>query len=200
MANPSRTHSKAPASVAVPAALKASITPLPAAQPRRPDRRLQLDDIVKLMQADGLIATEQAEEFLKGGRHGRDQHPLVQIANLKLRSRQPPHRLLHLEWLTEWLAAKLEIRYLHIDPLKIDFSAVTSVISNAYAERYRILPVAVNKTELIVATSEPFIRGWADELEKILGLRVQFAFANPLDINRYLAEFYNLAKSVKRAA
>src|SRR4051812_18852464 len=146
---------------------------------RRPDRRLQLEDVLKLMQADGLIAAEQGEELLRSGRYGRENHPLVQIANLKLHNRQPPHRVLHLEWLTEWLAGKLDIRYLHIDPLKIDFSAVTAVISNAYAERYRILPVAVNKMELIVATSEPFIRGWAEGLEKILHLRVKLVFANP---------------------
>jgi general secretion pathway protein E len=183
------------------AGVKASITPLPGAHaPRRPDRRLRLEDVLKLMLADGLVAAEQADALLQSGRHGRDIHPLVQIANLKLRNRQPPNRLLHLEWLTEWLAAKLDLQYLHIDPLKIDFAAVTAVISNAYAERYRILPVAVTKIELIVATSEPFVRGWADELEKILHLRVKLVFANPVDINRFLAEFYNLAKSVRRAA
>jgi general secretion pathway protein E len=183
------------------AGVKASITPLPGAHaPRRPDRRLRLEDVLKLMLADGLVAAEQADDLLQSGRHGRDMHPLVQIANLKLRNRQPPNRLLHLEWLTEWLAAKLDLQYLHIDPLKIDFAAVTAVISNAYAERYRILPVAVTKIELIVATSEPFVRGWADELEKILHLRVKLVFANPVDINRFLAEFYNLAKSVRRAA
>jgi general secretion pathway protein E len=53
------------------------------------------------------------------------------------------------------------------------------VISKAYAERYRILPVAVNKIELIVATSEPFIRSWADELENILHLRVKLVFSEP---------------------
>ena len=77
---------------------------------------------------------------------------------------------------------------------------MTAVISNAYAERYRILPVAVNKLELIVATSEPFIRAWADELESILHLRVKLVFGNPIDIKRFLAEFYSLAKSVRRAA
>jgi len=178
----------------------ASVTPLPtAAVPRRPDRKLQLDDVLKLMLADGLVGADQAEDLHRSGRHGRDNHPLVLIAGLKLHSRKPPHRILHLEWLTEWLAGKLGIEYMHIDPLKIDFAAVTSVISNAYAERYRILPVAVTKLELIVATSEPFIRGWADELEKILHLRVKLVFANPIDIKRFLAEFYNLAKSVRKA-
>ena len=31
--------------------------------------------------------------------------------------------------------------YLHIDPLKIDFAAVTEMMSSAYATRFRILPV-----------------------------------------------------------
>ena len=176
---------------------------LQGAQPRRsdrPDRRLALDDIVKLMMADGLIGAEHADEAARNARYHREQHPLVLLANMKLRAKEPPHRLMHLEWLTEWLAGKLEIPYMHIDPLKIDFAAVTQVISNAYAERYRILPVGVTKAELIVATSEPFVRAWAEELEKILALQVKLVFANPLDINRYLAEFYNLARSVKRAA
>ncbi len=104
-----------------------------------------------------------------------------------------------LEWLVEWLAGKLGIPYLHIDPLKIDLGAVTATMSNAYAERYRILPVAVDRRTLTVATSEPFIRSWADELSEIIKLEVKFVFANPADIKRYLGEFFNLARSMKRA-
>ncbi len=104
-----------------------------------------------------------------------------------------------LEWLVEWLAGKLGIPYLHIDPLKIDLGAVTATMSNAYAERYRILPVAVDRQTLTVATSEPFIRWWADELSEIIKLEVKFVFANPADIKRYLGEFFNLARSMKRA-
>src|SRR5262245_52225197 len=108
---------------------KATVTELPgtpqrradadaagSAPQRRPDRRLQLDDVVKLMLADGLITSEQGDDVVRSGRHGRDQHPVVVIANHKLHNRRPPHRILHLEWLTEWLAGKLGIEYLHIDP------------------------------------------------------------------------------------
>ena len=72
-------------------------------------------------------------------------------------------------------------------------------MTNAYAERYRILPVEVTRTTLTVATAEPFVRDWADELEKILKLDVKLVFANPQDIRRYLGEFYNLARSMKKA-
>ena len=72
-------------------------------------------------------------------------------------------------------------------------------MSNAYAERYRILPVAVTRDKLTVATAEPFVRSWADELAQMLRTRVKLVFANPADIRRYLGEFYNLARSMKKA-
>ncbi|MEO5764530.1 MAG: GspE/PulE family protein, partial [Casimicrobiaceae bacterium] len=77
--------------------------------------------------------------------------------------------------------------------------AVTGTMTNAYAERYRILPVAVDRQTLTVATSEPFVRSWADELETILKLSVKFVLSNPQDVKRYLGEFYNLARSMKKA-
>jgi general secretion pathway protein E len=166
---------------------------------RVPDRRLHLDDILKLLVADGLVAAAEADTLARDRRAQRYDHPLESIAAQKWHSLKPPRKPLALEPLVEWLAAKLGIPYLHIDPLRIDFSAVTAVMSNAYAERYRILPIAVNAKTLTVATSEPFVRSWADELGKILRLDVQLVFANPQDIKRYLAEFYNLARSVKKA-
>ena len=89
--------------------------------------------------------------------------------------------------------------YFHIDPLKIDLGAVTATMSNAYAERYRILPVAVDRMTLTVATGEPFVRSLADELEKNPEARRQVRLRNPQDIERYLGEFYNLARSMKQA-
>ncbi len=130
---------------------------------------------------------------------GRTEHPLEIIAEKNWHSATGPRQLLTLDWLVEWLAGKLGVPYLHIDPLKIDLTAVTQTMTNAYAERYRILPVEVTRTTLTVATAEPFVRDWADELEKILKLEVKLVFANPQDIRRYLGEFYNLARSMKKA-
>ena len=169
------------------------------AQPsQRQDRRLRLDDILKLLVADGIVAAADAEKLARS-RSSRVEHALETIAEQKWKSLVPPHRLVVLEWLVEWLAGKLGVRYLHIDPLKIDLTGVTQSMSNAYAERYRILPVAVTRDTLTVATSEPFVRSWADELAQMLRTRVELVFANPQDIRRYLGEFYNLARSMKKA-
>ena len=170
----------------------------PAPRPAKGDRRLRLDDIVKLMVADGLVAQADAERIARS-RTQRFEHPLELVAEQKLKSLKPPHGTLTLDALVEWLAGKLGIPHLHIDPLKIDLGAVTATMSNAYAERYRILPVAVDRSTLTVATGEPFVRGWADELERMLKLSVRLVFANPADVRRYIGEFFNLARSMKRA-
>ena len=161
-------------------------------------RRLRLEEILTLLQADGLVAAADAEGLLRSPSK-RVDHPLEIVAEKNWFAATGPRKPLTLDFLVEWLAGKLKVPYLHIDPLKIDLTAVTHTMTNAYAERYRILPVEVTRTTLTVATSEPFVRDWADELEKILKLEVKLAFANPQDIRRYLGEFYNLARSMKKA-
>ena len=171
---------------------------VPEASPSRPDRRLDLRDVLKLLAADGMVLPVDAERIART-RTGRFEHPLELIADQKLRSPVPPGKTLSLDALVEWLAGKLGIAFQRIDPLKIDLGAVTATMSNAYAERYRILPVAVDRTTLTVATAEPFVRSWADELGRILNLQVKLVFANPADVRRYVGEFYTLARSMKKA-
>ena len=166
--------------------------------PPRADRRLDLRDILKLMVAEGLVGAAAAERIAHA-RTKRFEHPLELIADERLQSAQPPGKLLTLDALVEWLAGRLGVPYLHIDPLRIDLGAVTATMTNAYAERYRILPVGVDRSTLTVATGEPFVRSWADELERVLKLEVRLVFANPVDVRRYAGEFYNLARSMKNA-
>ena len=191
MASPNPTHASAAAPAAAESAAQRSNKP--------PDKRLRLDDILKLMVADGLIPAAEAEK-LRASRTHRFEHPLEMVADQKLRSPQGTRPLMTLEWLVEWLAGKLGVPYHHIDPLKIDLVAVTNTMSVAYAERYRILPVALASGELTVATGEPFVRAWADELEKILRLKISLVFSNPQDVKRFLGEFFTLARSIKKAS
>ncbi|HUW50328.1 MAG TPA: GspE/PulE family protein [Sulfuricella sp.] len=165
------------------------------------DHKLSLRELLDALVADGLVEKADAENLLLPARSARsDVHPLVQIAEQKWQSAKPPHKLLNLETLTEWMARWVGLPYYHIDPLKINVTAITNTMSDAYAARFRILPVEVNAREVVVATAEPFLTEWEKELAPILRLDIRRVVANPLDIQRYLAEFYSLARSVKRAA
>jgi len=171
------------------------------ATPPQADRRLRLEDLLADLVTDGLIGRAGADGLL-AAKHLRrsDTHPLILIAEQKWKDPRHSRRLLSLESLTEWLAAKAGLPYLHIDPFKIDFAAVTKVMSNAYATRFRILPVEVTATEAMIATCEPYVREWEAELGQILRLKIKRVLANPQDISTYQVEFYNLARSIKGAS
>jgi general secretion pathway protein E len=164
---------------------------------------LSLKAILDELAQDGLVSREDADGIGSVQRHTShhpEQHPLAIVASQKWRSLKPPHKVLNLDVLAEWLAEKVGLPYFHIDPLKIDTTAVTAVMSHAYATRYRILPVEVSAHTVTIATTEPYVTEWESALRQAVNLDIKRVIANPIDINRYLAELYSLARSVKRAA
>jgi general secretion pathway protein E len=165
------------------------------------DRRLQMREVLDWMVEDGFIARDVADKLFTEARVGKggNRHPLLYVADARLRSEKPPQIQLTAETLTEWLAGRVRMAYYRIDPLKIDLRAVTQVMSSEYAQRRGILPVEVRGTEVTIATSEPFQTSWEAELSEMLRLNIRRVLSNPLDIERYQGEFFNLAKSMKRA-
>ncbi|MDH5407321.1 MAG: GspE/PulE family protein [Gammaproteobacteria bacterium] len=164
------------------------------------DRKLFLKDIVDELLADGRIDNKQAEQFLIPARSSTlEIHPLVVIAQQEWKDKKPPNKILTLEALTLWLADKVGIPYLRIDPLKVDVTSITSVISSAYASRHKILPIKVTHDTVTIATAEPYVRSWENELRHVTNLNIERVIANPVDIPRYLNEFYSVSHSIKRA-
>jgi len=166
----------------------------------RAGQRVQVATLLDALVADGMIS---AEDGMKSALYARlstsDQHALVSIAQRKLRGAKPPHRTLDLEALTEWFARRVGLPFVHIDPLRVNFSRVAEVMSSQYASRFRILPVEVRPGEVVIATAEPFLTDWIAELSQLLRCEIRRVVANPLDITRYIAEFFSLAKSVRDA-
>ena len=165
-----------------------------------PDHRLTVAEVLGLLVADGIVAKPEADALVAEFRLKRlTAHPLVIVADQKWKSLLPPNRALTLDDLGEWLAGKVGLEYYHIDPLKIDFTAVTDVMSSAYATRFGILPVQVTAQEVVFATTEPFLRDWEKEILPIVKKKIRRVIASPVDVARFLVEFYNLARSVKKA-
>jgi general secretion pathway protein E len=162
---------------------------------------LTLGEALGYLEEDGMVGKSSAEALLAESRLKRvTDHPLTVISEQKWKSLVPPNRELTLEYLSEWFAGRIGLEYFHIDPLKIDFTAVTEVMSSAYATRFGVLPVQVFAEEVVVATIEPFLRDWEREIKSIIKKNIRRVFANPQDVARYLVEFYNLARSVKKAS
>ena len=155
--------------------------------------------MVEWLHADGVIAEDEAQRTIARCSQAESaQHPLVRLASVSMR-RASDGKPLDIETLTQWLAARSGLDYLRIDPLKVDVGKVADVMSAAYAERHRILPVQVTPTEVVVATAEPFITDWLSEVERQSRRSVRRVVSSPQEIHRFTAEFFALAKSVRSA-
>ncbi len=165
------------------------------------EHKLTLPELLGMLVADGMISQAAADAMIAERRGQRQNvHPLTAIAGQSWKSLLPPNKGLNQDALTEWLAGRVGLEYFHIDPLKIDFSMVADIMSDDYASRFGILPVLVTSSEVVIATSEPFLRDWEAVLKQTLRKSIRRVVATPEDISRYLIEFYNLARSVKKAS
>ncbi len=171
------------------------------------DKLMDLRRCVDDLMADGRLSQQDAN-IITSKTRTREQsamHPINYIATLKLSDKKPPNEnakdtvkgaLLDENVLCEWLSQKSQLPLFHIDPLKITVTDVTDVMSFAFAQRHHILCVGTNLHEIIVATSQPYMSGWEEQLEHTANKPVTRVFANPAEIARYTVEFYALARSV----
>jgi general secretion pathway protein E len=154
---------------------------------------------VEWLSEDGVISPEEARRTIARCSQAESaQHPLVRLAAVAM-TRASDGKPLDVEALTQYLAGRAQLEYFRIDPLKVDVAKVADTMSAAYAERHKVLPVQVTNTEVVVATAEPFLSDWVDEVERQSRRSVRRVVANPQDIHRYTAEFFALAKSVRQA-
>ena len=157
--------------------------------------------LLEALVTDGMVKYEEGKRALLLSRV-KDLsriHPINAIAELNLEDARTPGRTLKHEELFKWLADKTGLPYERIDPLKIDVTKVTSVVSYAYASKRGILPLRVDRDSVVIATSDPFDDEWVDELSQLLRKHVHRALVNPIDRRRYTDEFYNLSRSLKKA-
>lgn len=171
----------------------------PASSARFTAGPLRLNQVLSALIDDGVLAADAFNRVMADPRSSRDAHPIALLADMKLKGAHPPHRTLTGEVLTEWLAGRVGLPYVHIDPLRVDFTKVADIMSSQYATRFSILPIEIRPNEVVIATSEPTWSEWEAEIEKIMRRPVRKVVANPSDVARFIAEFYSLARSVKKA-
>jgi general secretion pathway protein E len=169
--------------------------PVPVANPGS----LSLSWLLTELVAGKLVSPGTARQFVepKGAKGGSPPHPLVVLGAQDWPDPRAPGRSLNVEALTLWLAQRAGLPYLRIDPLKLDMASITEVISYAYASRCGILPVQNTPGAVVFAVKDPFDVQWMRDLELGIKVPVKRVYANPLDIDRYLVEFYAIARSVK---
>ena len=154
-----------------------------------------LDQLVK----DGRI-TERDKSLIQTTHRKKEQllwHPLQWISHFHLKDQLHSNQHLTLKHLCEWLAAKADLPFVVLDPLKADVASLTGVMSQEFALRNKILAVEIKPDEILIGTDQPFLTDWVQNLERSLAPKtITRVLLNPEQLQRYLVEYYQVSKAV----
>ena len=157
-----------------------------------------LDQLFK----DGRI-TEKEKNLVQTSHRQRDQlkwHPLQWIAHFNLVDQSHPQSRLTLNRLCQWLAEKTQLPFYVIDPLKADVQALTSVMSQEFAFRNKILAVEVQANQVLIATDQPYMKDWIANLEQnVAPKKIQRVLLSPEQLQRYMVEYYQVSRAVSNS-
>ena len=137
------TASRHRAAASAPSAPVASPAEAPAA-PARPRGRLDWHQLLQWLVEDGMVSDDESKRL--GRRFGGGASSLHALVRLGGAGLQHDGRPLDCEVLTEWLARRVKLPYLRIDPLKVDVGRVAEVMSLQYAEMRKVLPVGLTSS------------------------------------------------------
>jgi len=165
--------------------------------------KLELSAILDGLLQDGLIEgnSQLLRSISSEGVAGDDSNrknvgPLERIAASGWANAANPEQKVDLDFLTRWLAKKVDLPWKRIDPLNMDVAAVTAVASHAYATRFNVICIEAVRDYVVFGTAEPFATEWQQELSRVLQKEIRLVICNPDDIKRYLVELYTVSKSV----
>jgi len=164
-------------------------------------RLLSLKTIVDALKEDGILSEPDSVRASGGS---VKTHPIQAIASMQLQDQRTVDpsgkgKVLTEDALSQWYADNAGMEYFQINPLKMDVEAITQVMSYAYASSNKILCVEVRPTEVLIATAEPSKDAWIQSIEQTTRKKVKKVFCSPEHIDKYLVEFYTIAKSVSGA-
>ena len=168
---------------------------------KKHDRPLELGSFLHELEKAGRINKDQLDEVTSQRRTSTQlkSHLLVLIADQNLDDQKNPGQKLNLESLTKFLAEWAGQDYYHIDPLSIDAAKVTQAMSYAFTLRHKIMAVSITANEVVIASAEPLVSSWEDDLIHVLKKPIKRVVSNPVELQRMTEELYRLAASIDMA-
>lgn len=161
------------------------------------NRKLELKEICQYLYQDKLIDELTFKKIIKENTVNRN-HPLEIIVQYTIKDRRTMGRVWNIDDITEWLAHKVNMKYIKIDPMDINIESVSGVVPHAYATRLQIIPLYVDDKKIIFATSQPFEQDWVQEIASINKKEVELNFASPQQIKLLLQEIFVVQKAISK--
>ncbi len=160
------------------------------------ERIKSITTIAQALFDDGMINESDMKRAKKAP---LGSHPISAIVGLGIADQTNGGRALTGEVLGEWWAREIKAEYYSVNPLKVDVQAVTRVMSFNYAKMHNLLPLEVHANEVVIGTANPENDSWKAAVEQTTDKKIRTVFIRPDLIEKYIVEFYSIARSVMGA-
>jgi general secretion pathway protein E len=175
---------------------------------------LTLDLALDILAGSGLCTPQQAHEvglhaerrrrmiernrMLEHGDPSGPVTPVELVASFALPT--PQGATLSEERIQQALAAATGLRYVRIDPLKLDARLIAASVSHAYARRNAMLPLWKEAGKLVVAVADPFVADVATTMQARTAMPIERVVALRGEILRHVHEVFHFRATIRGAA
>ncbi len=164
--------------------------------------RMQAEKHRKLLHARLLKEMESSGRDQTQKEQISDQITMIDVlTSMRLRIPSTDDEIITEDLIMKTLAAHWKLPFMRLDPLKLNLDVVTSKISEPFAARHLIVPIALDEEHelLTVAVVNPWDIEALDTVRKVSGLKVRPVVSTKSDILKILREFHGFRSSVKAA-
>jgi general secretion pathway protein E len=122
------------------------------------------------------------------------------VAAASLPHAQKEHRRLDEEALAQCVAAATGLRYVKIDPLKLDNALISKTFSRPFVRRHVVIPLAQEAEGLVLAVADPYDTTLRETLQDVVRKPFVYAVSSKRDILAVADRVFGLRTSIKQAA
>jgi len=122
------------------------------------------------------------------------------VAAAALPHAQKEHRRLDEDVIAQCVAAASGLRYVKIDPLKLDNALISKTFSRPFVRRHVVIPLAQEAEGLVLAVADPFDTTLRETLQDVVRKPFVYAVASKRDILAVADRVFGLRTSIKQAA
>jgi general secretion pathway protein E len=152
-------------------------------------------------QSRHILLDKRAEMRRLLGRHRVDYRVTETelVASFRFRRHDNPEELLDEELITRTLADHLQLPFVHLDPLKLDYKLVTEAFGGPFAERNLVVAIDEDATNLTVAVADPWDNNLLRELARFKNKAIHPVLAEKSRVLQVIVEFHGFRRSMRKA-
>jgi general secretion pathway protein E len=121
------------------------------------------------------------------------------VAAAALPHAQKEHRKLDEDAIAQCIAGAAKLRYVKIDPLKLDNTLVSKTFSRPFVRRHVVIPIGHENDQLVVAVADPFDATLRETIADVLKRPFTYAVTSKRDILAVADRVYGLRTSIRQA-